>query len=123
MTQWIVAHQAPLSMGFSRQDYWSGLPCPPPGDLPNPGIRPSDQTPVSGSAGRFFITVPLGKQLPYEAAVPPLGKPEKTVIQEDTHIPVFIAALFIITRTGKQFRCPSTDKWIKKMWYIYTMEY
>ena len=35
-----IAHQAPLSMGFSRQEYWSGLPCPPPGDLPNPGIEP-----------------------------------------------------------------------------------
>ena len=35
---WTVAHQAPLSMGFSRQEYWSGLPCPPPGDLPDPGI-------------------------------------------------------------------------------------
>ena len=40
MTPWTVAHQAPLSMGFSRQEYWSGLPCPPPGDLPNPGIEP-----------------------------------------------------------------------------------
>ena len=38
-TPWTVAHQAPLSMGFSRQEYWSGLPCPPPGDLPNPGIK------------------------------------------------------------------------------------
>ena len=37
---WTAAHQAPLSMGFSRQEYWSGLPCPPPGDLPNPGIKP-----------------------------------------------------------------------------------
>ena len=36
---WTVAHQAPLSMGFSRQEYWSGLPLPPPGDLPNPGIE------------------------------------------------------------------------------------
>ena len=35
-----VARQAPLSMGFSRQEHWSGLPCPPPGDLPNPGIEP-----------------------------------------------------------------------------------
>ena len=34
---WTVAHQAPLSVGFFRQEYWSGLPCPPPGDLPNPG--------------------------------------------------------------------------------------
>ena len=38
---WTVAHQAPLSMGFSRQEYWSGLPCPPPGDLPNPGMEPT----------------------------------------------------------------------------------
>ena len=41
MTLWTVAHQAPLSVGFSRQGSWSGLPCPlPPGDLPNPGIKP-----------------------------------------------------------------------------------
>ena len=40
-TRWIIAHQAPLSMGFSRQEYWSGLPFPPPGDLPNPGIEPT----------------------------------------------------------------------------------
>ena len=38
-TPWTVAHQAPLSMGLSRQEYWSGVPCPPPGDLPNPGIE------------------------------------------------------------------------------------
>ena len=37
---WIIAHQAPLSIGFSRREYWSGLPCLPPGDLPNPGIDP-----------------------------------------------------------------------------------
>ena len=40
MTPWTVAHQTSLSMGFSRQEYWSGLLCPPPGDLPNPGIKP-----------------------------------------------------------------------------------
>ena len=39
-TLWIVARQAPLSMEFSRQEYWSGLPCPPPGDLPDLGIEP-----------------------------------------------------------------------------------
>ena len=38
---WTVAHQGPLSMGFPRQEYWSGLPFPPPGDLPDPGIKPS----------------------------------------------------------------------------------
>ena len=40
-TPWTVARQAPLSVGFSRQEYWSGLPCPPLGDLPNPGIKPA----------------------------------------------------------------------------------
>ena len=44
VTLWTVTHQAPLSMGFSRQEYWSGLPCSPPGDLPNPGIKPASPT-------------------------------------------------------------------------------
>ena len=43
-TPWTVAHQAPLSMGFSRQEYWSGLPFPSPGDLPDPGIKPKSPT-------------------------------------------------------------------------------
>ena len=46
-TLWTVAHQAPLSLGLSRQEYWSGLPLPPPGDLPNPGIKPA--SPVSSA--------------------------------------------------------------------------
>ena len=54
-TQWTVAHQAPLSMGFSRQEYWSGLPCPPPGDLPDPGIEPSSLMPPALTGG-FFTT-------------------------------------------------------------------
>ena len=44
VTPWTVAHQAPLSMGFSRQEYWSGPPFPPAGDLPNPGIKPTSLT-------------------------------------------------------------------------------
>ena len=40
VTPWTVVHQVPLSMGLFRQEYWSGLPVPPPGDLPNPGIKP-----------------------------------------------------------------------------------
>ena len=52
-TLWTVAHQALLSMGFSRQEYWSGLPCSLSGNLPDPGIKPS--SPVSPAlAGRFF---------------------------------------------------------------------
>ena len=42
---WTIAHWAPLSMGFSRQEYWSGLPCPSPGDLPNLGIEPTSPVP------------------------------------------------------------------------------
>ena len=63
-------------------------------------------------------------ELPYDPAIPLLGIcPEKTRIQKDTCTPVFTAALFTIARSWKQAKCPSTDKWIKKMWCIYTMEY
>ena len=56
---WTAACQVPLSTGFSRQVYWSGLPCPPAGDLPNPGIKP-----VSAALkGRLFATEPPGKPL------------------------------------------------------------
>ena len=48
---------------------------------------------------------------------------EESKMENDTYIPLFIAALFTIARTRKQPRCPSTDEWIKKLWYIYTMEY
>ena len=58
-TPWTVAHQAPLSMGFSWQEYWSGLPCPPPGDLPNPGIKPKSPTLQADS----LPPEPPGKQL------------------------------------------------------------
>ena len=53
-TPWTVAHQAPRSMGVSRQEYWSGVPCPPPGDLPHPGIKlESLMSPALG--GRFML--------------------------------------------------------------------
>ena len=55
VTLWTVAHQTPLSMGFSRQEYRSGLPCPPPGDLPDPGIEPASLM-SPGFAGGFFTT-------------------------------------------------------------------
>ena len=63
-------------------------------------------------------------ELPYDPAIPFLGiYPDKTIIQKDTHTPMFIAALFTTAKTWKQPKCPSTDEWIKKRWYIYTMEY
>ena len=64
------------------------------------------------------------KKLPYDPAIPPLAiHTKETRIERDTCTPVFTAALFIIARTWKQPRCPSADKWIRKRWYIYTMEY
>ena len=59
-SSWTVAHQAPLSRGFPRQEHWSGLPCPPPGDLPNPGFKTASLTSYA-LAGKFFTTEPLGK--------------------------------------------------------------
>ena len=63
-------------------------------------------------------------ELPYNPAIPLLGiHTEETRSERDTCTPMFIAALFIIARTWKQPRCPSADEWIKKLWYICTMEY
>ena len=69
-------------------------------------------------------------ELPYDPAIPLLGiHTEETRIERDTCTPLFIAALFIIARTWKQPRCPSavdmsiSSEWIRKLWYIYTMEY
>ena len=60
---WTAAHQAPLSMGFSRQEFWSGLPFPPPGDLPDPGIKPMSPAVLASLAlaGRILTTEPPGK--------------------------------------------------------------
>ena len=55
VTLWTLAHQVPLSMGFSRQEYWSGMPCPPPGDLPNSGIETTCLM-SPALAGGFFTT-------------------------------------------------------------------
>ena len=62
-------------------------------------------------------------ELPYDPAIPLLGiHTKETRSERDTCTPIFITALFIIARTWKQPRCPSTDEWIRKLWYIYTME-
>ena len=63
-------------------------------------------------------------ELPYDPAIPLLGiHTEETRTERDMYTPVFIMALFIIARTWKQPRCPSADKCLRKLWYIYTMEY
>ena len=65
-------------------------------------------------------------ELSYDPAIPLLGiypKKSKPRILKDISTPVFIAALFTIAKIWKQLKCPSTDEWIKRMWYIHTMEY
>ena len=68
VTPWTVACQAPLSMRFSRQEYWSGLPFPPPGDLPDPGIKPASRM-SPALADRLFTTSAAGEALVNKAWV------------------------------------------------------
>ena len=72
VTPWTVAHQAPLSMGVSRQRYWSGLPYPPPGDLPDPGIEPVSLTSLS-LTGEFFTTSATWETTVFKVKVLMLG--------------------------------------------------
>ena len=63
-------------------------------------------------------------EVPYDPAIPLLGiHTEETRIERDTYTPMFITARFTIVRTWKQPRCPSAEKWIRKLWYTYTAEY
>ena len=77
-TPWTVTHQAPLPMGFSRQEYWSGLPLPPPGDLPHPGIEP--MSPASPAlVGGFFTT----------------EQPVVIVVQSPSHVQLFATPFLV----------------------------
>ena len=76
--------------------------------------------PLWRTAWRFLKNLKI--ELPYDPAIPLLGiYPEKTIILKDTCTTMFIAALFTIARSWKLPKFPSTDEWIKKMWYIYTV--
>ena len=78
--------------------------------------------PLWKTVWRFLTKLKI--ELPYDPAVLLVDiYTEKTIIQKDTCTPIFTAILFTIARTWKQPKCPMTDEWIKKMWYIYTMEY
>ena len=72
-TLWMVALQAPLFMGLSRQVYWSGLPCPPPGDFPNPGIKPTSLMSPALTTG-FFTTSATGVKVIEAISWPGPGK-------------------------------------------------
>ena len=93
---WTVACQAPPSMGFSRQEYWSGLPFPSPGDLLDPGID-SD--------------LPHYGQTLYHLS-------HQGLPQKDTGTPIFFAVSLAIVKILKQPKCLSMNKWTKKMFYI-----
>ena len=75
-----------------------------------------------------FIVIHKVKNLgivnePYDPAIPLQAYPEKTILRKATSTLMFIAALLTIDRTWKQSKCPSTEEWIKKMWYIHVIEY
>ena len=138
-TPWTAAHQAPPSMGFSRQEYWSGVPLP----SPKTTIWPSNPTPrhipcccvasVVSDSVQPHRQQPTRLRHPWDSPGKNTGVschfllqgiyPEETKIEKDTCISLFTAALFTTARTWKQPRCPLTNEWIKKLWYIHTMEY
>ena len=78
--------------------------------------------PLWKTVWRFFKNLEI--KLSYDPAIPLLGiNNEETRVESDTYTLMFIAALFTIARTWMQPRCPLADKWMRKLWYIYTMEY
>ena len=135
---WTVALQAPLSLGFSRQECWSELPFPPLGDLPNPGIKPASLA-SPALAGGFFTTEPLGKpilkgqeelniELPCEVlrAIPFLCVYPKELgtcirIPRDTCTPIFIPVLFTVAEKWKQLTCPLAHEWTDRLWHMHTV--
>ena len=103
---WTVAYQAPPSMGFSRQEYWSGVPLP--------------------SLMENSVEIPLktGNRTAIQPSNLTAGHTQQGNQNWKRHMyPSVIATLFTIARTWKQPRCSSADEWIRKLWYIYTMEY
>ena len=97
---WTVAHQAPLSMGFSRQEYWSGLPFPSAKDLPDLGIKPASlESPAL--AGRFFITAP-GKQI----------RQRNTLFNKETKKIYYLDTL-LSKQTAPNLRLPNKGWWLK----------
>ena len=82
------------------------------------------QTSTATMENSVEIPEKTGDRIPHDPAIPLLGiHTEETRIERDRHTSIFIAALFTIARTWKQPKCSSVDKWIRKLWYIYTMEY
>ena len=95
-----------------------------------PSPSPSESKSPLYTSASFLLSCIQGRhchlsiELPYDPAIPLLSiHTEETKIERDTCTPMFTATLLIKARTWKEPRCPSADKWIRKLWYIYTMEY
>jgi hypothetical protein len=88
------------------------------------GVEKEEHSFIAGRIANWYIRK-LDIVLPEISAIRHLGLyPEDApTCNKDTYSTMFIEALFIIARSWKEFRCPSTEEWIQKMWYIYTMEY
>ena len=106
VTLWTLAHQAPLSMGSSRKEYWSGLPCPPPGDLLDPGIKPVSLT--SPALADEFLTISITWEAPQVILSPtfshsqkPHGRAPGAMILSQSQTPVWAS--------GREF---SSSAWV-----------
>ena len=116
-TPWTAAHQAPLSMGFTRQEYWRGMPFPPPGDLLNPGINPRSLL-FPAWAGEFFTTSAT-REAPGVTYRRDLG-----VLACKFHV-IFQSVLPSIRFTAKENQhilCSSLQSWILKKWHSFPIQ-
>ena len=106
-TPWAVAHQAPLSMGFSRQEYWIGLPCPSPRGLPNLGIEPTSPA----LAGWFFTTEPPGK-----STKQPIGLPTPNLYSLLKMLLFFVdEVIHSLRRQSDHFSESQSRTWLKRL--------
>ena len=117
-------HLMPVRMAIIKKStnntYWRG--CGEKGTLLHCWWEYKLIQPLWRTVWRFLKN--LGTELPYDPIIPLLAiHTEETISERDTCTPMFITALFMIARSWKQPRCPLTDEWIRKLWYIYTMEY
>ena len=107
-----IAHQAPLSMAFSRWEHWSGLPCPRPGDLPNPGIKPSSSVSLALADG-FFTTSTTweGPVLPQGLPPHPQAPPPTPGLVVLSHVQLFAMTWTVACQTPLSMEFPKQEYW------------